>query len=122
MKKVVIVDDSATARTFTRRCFEMAGIEAESFVECADAKEALQWLGDPEVDLMITDLVMPQMSGKELLAERRRRGAKVNVVVVSSAVNQTETSELEALGAKIVVKKPINPASASRVLQQLEAL
>jgi two-component system, chemotaxis family, chemotaxis protein CheY len=121
MRKVVIVDDSATARMFTRRCFEMAGLEADSIVECSSAFDALIHLDDPQLDLLITDLVMPGMTGKELLAERQKRAITVPTVVVSSAINQTELAELERLGAKMVIKKPLGPAGASRILQQLGA-
>jgi two-component system, chemotaxis family, chemotaxis protein CheY len=121
MRKVVIVDDSATARIFTRRCFEMAGLDAESVVECSDAREAVAHLDDPTLDLLITDLIMPHMSGKQLLAESQRRGNQFAIVVVSSAINQAETVELEKLGARIVLKKPISPRGASEVLAQLGA-
>jgi len=120
MKKVVIIDDSATARMFTRRCLEMAGLDCESIKEFSSAKEALPVLSDPDVDLMVVDLVMPELSGKEFLRRRKTAGNTAPAVVVSSAVNATEEAELKELGAFLVLKKPLSPALAAEALALLE--
>lgn len=119
MEKVVIVDDSETARMFTRRCFEMAGLKCSNVVELSDAREAVPLLLSSEVDLLVIDLVMPHMTGKDLLVERKKQGSTVPVIVVSSAVNQAESEELVSLGATIVIKKPLSPAGAARALERL---
>ncbi len=122
MKKVLIVDDSATARMFTRRCLTVAGLDDVEFVEFDSAVLAESHLGDPNIGLMVVDLVMPKMSGKELLRRYRDRGATFPVVVVSSAVNETEESELLGLGAKFVAKKPFSPALAATMLEMVRGI
>jgi two-component system, chemotaxis family, chemotaxis protein CheY len=122
MKKVLIIDDSETARMFTRRCLQMAGIEAESIQEFASATDAVFCMTDPDVELMVIDLVMPGLSGKQFLQMRKNAGVLAPAMVVSSAVNATEEAELKALGAALVIKKPITPASASAALLQLGLL
>jgi two-component system, chemotaxis family, chemotaxis protein CheY len=117
MKKVIIVDDSATARMFTRKCLEMAGLECDLLLELPSAIEAVPYLNDPDLDLMIIDLVMPKMSGRELLEKRRASGSKVSVIVVSSAVNRAEEDDLLKLGARVVMRKPFSPASALSALE-----
>lgn len=117
MNKVLIVDDSATARLFTRRCLTVAGLDDVEFVELESAVLAEPRLLDPEVSLMIVDLVMPKMTGRELLERHRKVGAKFPVIVVSSAVNHAEEVELLAAGARAVVKKPLNPATAAAALE-----
>lgn len=121
MKNVIIIDDSETARMFTRRCLEMAGLSCEKFTEYDSAKAAVGALMDPELDLIIVDLVMPEMTGKEFLKLRKRAGVAAPALVVSSAVNATEEEELKALGAFLVLKKPLSPALAADALAQMEA-
>lgn len=121
MKNVIIIDDSETARMFTRRCLEMAGLACEKITEYASAKAAVSALMDPELDLIIVDLVMPEMTGKEFLKLRQRADVTAPALVVSSAVNTTEEEELKALGAFLVLKKPLSPALAADALAQLEA-
>ena len=121
MKNVIIIDDSETARMFTRRCLEMAGLACDTITEYASAKAAIGALTDPDLDLIIVDLVMPEMTGKEFLKLRKRAGVTAPAVVVSSAVNSSEEEELLGLGAFLVLKKPLSPALAADALAQLEA-
>ncbi len=116
MKKVIIIDDSAMARMFTRRCLEMAGLECERITEYESAKDAMSTLMDPDVDLMIVDLVMPGVTGKHFLQMRKNSGAKATAIVVSSAVNATVEKELKELGASLILKKPITPAAAAQAI------
>lgn len=122
MKKVIIIDDSETARMFTRRCLEMAGLECEEFKEYASAKEAIFSITDPDVDLVVVDLVMPDVSGKEFLKLRQKAGVTAPAVVVSSAVNGAEEKELKELGALLVLKKPLSPAMAAEALEAIEGV
>lgn len=122
MKKVLIIDDSETARMFTRRCLMMAGLEAEEIREYSNAKDAIFSITDPDVDLLVIDLVMPGVTGKQFLKMRKDAGVTAPAMVVSSAVNAAEEQELRALGASFVLKKPITPAAAAEALAQIGAL
>ncbi len=119
MKKVLIIDDSETARMFTRRCLQMTGLEIEEFKEFESATDAVFSMTDPDVELIVIDLVMPGISGKQFLEMRQKAGVTAPAMVVSSAVNQTEVAELMALGAALVLKKPITVAAAAAALSQL---
>ncbi len=119
MKKVLIIDDSETARMFTRRCLQMAGLEADEIKEYESATDAVFSMTDPDVELMVIDLVMPGVSGKEFLQMRKKAGVSAPALVVSSAVNAAEEEELMQLGAALVIKKPITPAAAAAALAQL---
>jgi DNA-binding NtrC family response regulator len=102
---------------FTKRCLEVAGLVCNQMIEFESAVAVREHMKDPELDLMVIDLVMPKMNGRQLLEERLKIGAKFPVIVVSSAVNRTEEDELKKLGALVVLKKPMNPASALGALE-----
>lgn len=83
MEKILIVDDEMFSRTAIEDILraEWSGIEVFS---ARGASEALGILEREEIDLLMTDIKMPGMNGLELLAEVRRRGLSMEVVILSS--------------------------------------
>ncbi len=123
MKRVIIADDSATARMFVRRCFEAAGLADAEIVEVASGAEVLDKLSVEDFDLVITDLNMPEIKGDELIRRMRAsdRMKNVPIIVVSSAFNSRMNDELTELGASSVLKKPPTPVMAAAALKPLMA-
>jgi two-component system chemotaxis response regulator CheY len=124
MDNVIIADDSAMARMFVRRCFEVAGL-ADSLIREADCgNEVLKLLEESPADLIITDLNMPNMDGRELLKAVKQREATrgIPVIVVTSVANASLSRELQAAGATIVMKKPPNPVLATKALDIIKSI
>lgn len=122
MKKIVIVDDSRTSRMFIRRCFEITCLQETDFHEAADGAEALALLKRIiDVDLLVTDLNMPNMDGEMLLKTVKEDQALTGlpVVVITSAGNPAKEAELLALGALAVLNKPVSPATLNNKLGAL---
>lgn len=120
MKRVIIADDSQTARMFIRRCLEIAGLRGSEFVEVEGGEQALQQL---PADILFTDLTMKGIDGTELV-RRVRAEARFNgmpVIVITSAKNPAKERQLLDLGAAAVLGKPISPATVSQMLRTLEA-
>lgn len=118
MKKIVVADDSTTARMFVIRCLEIIGLGGSEFLPAANGKEALELLKNGEVDLLVTDLNMPEMNGATLLKKVKAspRLNEIPVVVVSSGSNPAKNEELKKLGAVAVLEKPVSPAALLEVL------
>lgn len=119
MNNVIIADDSDTARMFVRRCFEIAGLSESTIHEARDGNHVLEFLERQDIELVITDLNMPGLDGRGLIARMRSepRWENIPVIVVSSAANGELQRELKALGALAVVKKPPNPEHAAKCLE-----
>ena len=83
MEKILIVDDEMFSRTAIEDILraEWSGIEVFS---ARGASEALGILEREEIDLLMTDIKMRGMNGLELLAEVRRRGLSMEVIILSS--------------------------------------
>jgi len=111
VKRIVIADDSSTARMFIRRCLEIIGLRDETFVEAANGREALAQLKEAPTDLLVTDLNMPQMDGEALLKWIRANPklSSLPVVVITSAGNPAKEARLLELGALRVINKPVTP-------------
>lgn len=119
--RVLIADDSATARFFARRCLEAAGLLGADFREAADGALALAALKAEPHHLLVSDLMMPHIDGTALL-ERIRASPRLHdlpVIVISSAGNPARERQLKDLGALAVLAKPVSPASLAGLLATL---
>lgn len=121
MKRIVIADDSMTARMFIRRCLTIIGLSETTIVEAENGRDALARLKEEETDLLITDLNMPVMDGEVLLkwVKANPRLTDLPVLVITSAGNPAKEAQLLALGAIAVLNKPVSPAVLHQKLQPL---
>ena len=104
---VLIVDDSALIRNLVGRIIENAdGLELAG--KALNGNFALKKLDSISPDVIVLDLEMPQMNGIEFLRERRRRGIKIPVVILSSIAEKGARITMEALtlGASDFILKP----------------
>jgi len=109
--KILIADDSGTARMFIKQCLEISINEEVEFLEAVNGQEALMLLKVGGVDLLVTDLNMPVLDGRELI-RRVSSSPKLNglpMMVITSSGNEARKQELLDLGAKVVLRKPVNP-------------
>lgn len=79
-----------------------------SVVTAADGREALEAASAHDVDLVLTDLVMPRMDGHELLYELRAGYPGVSVVAMTGHVAATRMGELRAAGFDDALAKPFS--------------
>lgn len=122
MKRVIIADDSATARMFVRKCLEIAGCRDAEFIEAGNGSEALEVIEGWGSDLLVTDLNMPGVDGVELVKKIRadKRYQNLPIIVITSANNPAKEKELVGLGATAVLAKPISPATMVQILGKIE--
>jgi len=77
---VLVVDDESAVRALVVSALSLMGYRA---IEARNGQEALKLAGRTQVDLVLTDVVMPGMSGPELVAEFERRGSKAHYLFMS---------------------------------------
>ncbi len=121
MSKILIVDDSATARKLIKKSIEICGLSDVQFLEASNGNQALEILHQQTVDLVFTDLNMPEMDGTSLL-KRIKASPKLNhlpVVVITSLKNQAAEKLLIAEHAFAVLAKPLKLPEVHQVLQQV---
>jgi signal transduction histidine kinase/CheY-like chemotaxis protein len=93
-KRVLVADDDEISRYLVRNLLEPAGFQ---FAEAADGEEALQKANEELPDFIVLDLVMPEMSGVEVLRSLKSnpRTSKIPVVIhTSKKLNVSETDSL----------------------------
>ncbi len=109
---VLIVDDDAAAREYTRGLLEDAGY---SVGEAIDGAAALEWVRQSRPDCIVLDLVMPGLSGFDTLRALRKEHASLPPVVVLTSVDgggtrtyATKINKADAFVAKAELDHPSN--------------
>ncbi len=106
-KVILVVDDSATVRKFVSVSLSMQGF---SVVSASDGMDALEKLPREKVDLVITDLNMPNMDGFEFIRALRDNPAyrELPVIILSSLGDNVSRETGSRLGVNSYVVKPFS--------------
>lgn len=119
--RILVVDDVAENRDLLIR--RLKRMQLTDTVEAGDGREALARIREDSFDLVLLDVMMPEMSGIEVLRALREEGrlADMPVVMISAASEIEKVVECIELGAEDYLPKPFNPALlAARVRAALE--
>jgi excisionase family DNA binding protein len=115
---ILIVDDDQRLREYLRVNFEMEGYLVR---EAASAAEGLEALDEEPPDLILLDVMMPQVDGWEMLQQIHEHtgvGA-IPVVMFSGKVDERSAAEAESRGAQGFIGKPFDPRSLIESTKQL---
>jgi two-component system chemotaxis response regulator CheY len=118
---LLVVDDSAMMRAMIKRVAQLTGVPIANVFEAANGVEALRMLEAHPVDVLFTDINMPEMSGTELLreVEKHPEWSRIIRVIVSTDGSQARREEVASLHAHAYVEKPFRPEVMRDVLAQV---
>jgi two-component system cell cycle sensor histidine kinase/response regulator CckA len=120
-ERILVVEDLAPLRKLVERMLTRIGYQVLS---AASAQEALELAGkgDVEIDLLLSDIVMPGMDGRDLarLLKATRPGMRV-VLMTGYSELLSEMGEADELGADAVIQKPFSPLEIERLLADVLA-
>jgi len=116
-KKIMTVDDSPSVRQMVSFTLQDAGYEV---VEASDGQDALDKL-QGQVDMIITDLNMPNMDGIELIKNVRRNADYkfIPIVMLTTESQDSKKKEGKEAGATGWIVKPFKPPQILGVVQKL---
>lgn len=118
-KKILLVDDEAAIRKMIR---VILGKDLYEIVEAANGLDAQVLLEKQKFDLIITDVIMPDCDGLELIMAVRRKLPDIKVIVISGGGRVRAGYYLDLavkLGAAHVLEKPFDTATLRRSVQGL---
>jgi CheY-like chemotaxis protein len=116
--RVLFVDDDPDARELARVQLELEGFVV---VEAADGVEALRVLDTLNVDVVVTDIFMPDEDGIELIQDLRRTRPSLPIVAITGGGAHHDTTALRvaaALGAGALLLKPIESEDLVAAIQR----
>jgi two-component system chemotaxis response regulator CheY len=118
---VLVVDDSSSIRAIIKKIIRVSGFDVGTFLEASDGNEALAIMETSRVDLVLTDINMPNMNGLDLIARIKENSAlaSIPVVVVSTEGSEKKMVEAMSLGAVGYVKKPFVPEEIKQTLNTI---
>ena len=118
---VLIVDDSRSMRAVIKKTISMSGFKMDQCVEAGNGREALDVLAKAWVDVIISDINMPEMDGLELLEELKKDGVlkAIPVIVISTEGSEKRIRDAYDLGARGFIKKPFLPEEIKKVLYEV---
>jgi two-component system chemotaxis response regulator CheY len=121
--RALIVDDSPTLRRVLAAFLRGSRFASEGLVEAGNGQEALDCLASEAFDLVVCDLEMPVLDGRQLLRALHATPAfaRLCIVVIGGAIRDEERAELEALGAAGTLRKPFGRADLIAALERAHA-
>lgn len=117
-RKIFIIDDSKTSLLLFESIFEDTDIEVQSET---DSKAALKTISEIKPDLIVMDIMMPEIDGFQLLKTLKEDTVQKDIpVVIISAIHDKRTIR-QAIdnGAVAYIKKPMNVNEVIKVINQL---
>ena len=117
IRRVLLVEDDDQYATMVSRQLETAGFEV---VRAANARAALEYLAAESFDLVLSDILMPGMSGLDMLDELSQRGLTAPVVVMSAFGSVDTAIQAMQKGAYDYISKPFKKDELILAIRKLE--
>jgi DNA-binding response OmpR family regulator len=108
MARILLIEDDDAVRTSVARILVLMG---HTVVEARDGKEGLKLFSESGADLVITDLVMPEKEGLEVVMELKRSHPNTRIIAISGGGRRAPGDILKMakhLGAAKVLAKPMS--------------
>jgi len=104
---ILIVDDEPILQEICTLWLKQGGFR--QVLTASNGLEALVLIEERKIDLLITDVHMPQMDGMVLIRTIRERGFSIPSIIFMSAYTDVDLAELSNLGVKKFLEKPFTP-------------
>ncbi|MDH5400822.1 MAG: response regulator [Cyclobacteriaceae bacterium] len=120
-KKVLLADDSSTARQIIKRELIMMGFEDQNIRDAADGEQALKFLAKTEFHMIISDWHMPNMDGLELLRTVKGDGRLKSIpfLMLTTEAEKDKISKAFESSADQYIGKPFSSAPFQQTINKL---
>jgi two-component system chemotaxis response regulator CheY len=109
--RVLVVDDSPAMRSLLRKILAQSGLPIENIVDAADGVEGFIRLRDHPINLILSDINMPNMDGEEFvkLVKADKAYRDIPVLMITTDNSTARVLRLRQLGAQGYISKPFTP-------------
>jgi DNA-binding NtrC family response regulator len=115
-KRILVVDDEENARLALSKILTLEGYEVAS---AGNGYEALNYLRGKDVELIITDINMPEMNGMAFLRELNHSHPSSNVIMITAYGEVESYIEAMNLGAFEYINKPVKFEELKKIINKI---
>ncbi|MBN2329095.1 MAG: response regulator [Candidatus Omnitrophica bacterium] len=117
---ILIVDDSKIVHAMLTQALEMTDIELGEIFHAMNGREGLDLLRRHSVDLVLSDIHMPEMDGVEMVEQVRLDESlrSIPIVVISSEGSRKRMEQLRENGVQYFIRKPFTPEKINESIRQ----
>ena len=116
-KRVLIIDDEEDIQAVIQALLETSDYEIDSAENGQVALEKLQ--GEVKPDIVLLDLMMPQMSGYTLLNELHHRGLNTAFSIIIMSADVFTKQQMDRMGVKAFISKPFDVNELQQMIESL---
>ncbi|MEW6670954.1 MAG: response regulator [Thermodesulfobacteriota bacterium] len=110
---VLLVDDEAIVGNRLKPALTKFGCQVEVF---EDPKEALKRIDEKEFDIIVTDIMMADVNGIQLLEFAQKKSTRTKVIIITGYATEALAREAMAKGAFDMISKPFRPNDLREVI------
>jgi len=115
MKRILLAEDD---RNLSRSIDILLTLEGYEVITVHHGEEALNKLLQQKFDLLITDIVMPHLSGVELVYRIKQLNPALPIMVVSGKLNDELIEQLQGMKIRHILSKPIKPLEFRTMVEE----
>lgn len=116
---ILIIDDSSVMRKVLRKALALTTLEISTINEAKNGREALDKISLQKPSIIFLDINMPVMYGIEFMYAAQTANLGIPVIVISTEGSDDRKKELEDLGIKAYLRKPISPEMLADCISEL---
>jgi DNA-binding response OmpR family regulator len=110
MKKILVIEDNPMVIKSLEFKLKKDGHEV---LIAKDGREAMKFLKDAQFDLILTDLMLPFVTGKELICYIKKNSPKTPIIVLSTSTQENIITDAFDMGVDDFITKPFSPNELS---------
>ncbi len=119
MKKIMIVDDEETLRTVVKKILERGGYD---IIEAVDGMDCLEKLKEVKPDLILLDVMMPEMNGWEVCKKIKENPDTKDIIVAMLTVKSEDEHKVKSLDEALADWHIAKPVRRQKLLQTVNWL
>ncbi len=115
--KFLVVDDSSTMRRIIKNSLKRIGFE--DIVEAENGRDALEKMGEEDVNIILTDWNMPEMDGLEFVKRVRATNQAIPILMVTTNAAKDDIVEALKVGVNNYIVKPFTPETLKEKVESV---
>ena len=117
MRKILVIEDEDSIRSFIVINLKRAGYAVTEASSGEDAFEV--WAQNPDILLMVVDVMLPGIDGYEICRRVRARGSEIGIIMLTARAQEMDTVMGLMTGAVVYITKPFSPAELTARIDAL---